>query len=151
MPKSIDAASSRAHGRLTLPRVLLVDAVPIFVGFGEALARRSSPLKDVATLARSFDAVARQSIEASAYDRTSDRRTTSATMLDLTARVREAFLTRYAASAADLTTTPRDPAHRDALIRFFRVQSALHDAREALSGHANGVTAAIEALRAEFS
>jgi maltose alpha-D-glucosyltransferase/alpha-amylase len=151
LPKSIDAASSRAHGRLTLPRVLLVDAVPVFVGFGEALARRSSPLKDVAMLARSFDAVTRESIAASAYDRTSDRHTTSATMLDLTARVREAFLTRYATSAADLTTTPRDPAHRDALIRFFRVQSALHDAREALSGHATGVTAAIEALRAEFS
>jgi maltose alpha-D-glucosyltransferase/alpha-amylase len=150
LPRSIDAASSRAHGRLTLPRVLLVDAVPVFVGFGEALARRSSPLKDVASLARSFDAVTRESIEASAYDRTADRRTTSATMLDLTARVREAFLARYAAGAADLSTTPRDPAHRDALIRFFRVQAALRDAREALPGHPPDLTAAIDALRAEL-
>ena len=150
LPRSIEAASSRAHGRLTLPRVLLVDAVPVFVGFGEALARRSSPLKDVASLARSFDAVTRDSIRASGYDRTADRRTTSATMLDLTARVREAFLGRYAASAADLTTTPRDPAQREALIRFFRVQAALHDARDALSRNPSAVTATIEALRAEL-
>jgi predicted trehalose synthase len=150
LPRSIDAASSRAHGRLTLPRVLLVDAVPVFVGFGEALARRSSPLKDVASLARSFDAVTRESIEASAYDRTSDRSATSATMLELTARVRETFLARYAASAADLGTTPRDPAHRDALIRFFRVQAALRDARDALPGHPADLAAAVAALGAEF-
>ena len=43
LPGSIEAASARAHGRLTLSRVLLVGAVPVFTGFGEALARRSSP------------------------------------------------------------------------------------------------------------
>jgi predicted trehalose synthase len=149
LPRSIDAASARAHGRLTLSRVLLVDAVPVFVGFGEALARRSSPLKDVALLARSFDAVTRETIQTSSFDPTADRGMTRSTMLDLTARVREAFLARYAASASDLATTPRDPAQRDALIRFFRLQSALRDVRDALTGHPGAMAPCVDALRAE--
>jgi predicted trehalose synthase len=151
LPRAIDAASARAHGRLTLSRVFLVDAVPVFAGFGEALARRSSPLKDVALLARSFDAVARESIQASTFEPAAARGVTRATMLDLTARVREAFLARYAASASDLATTPRDPAHRDALIRFFRLQTALHDVRDALAGHPGALAAAIDALLAEVA
>jgi maltose alpha-D-glucosyltransferase/alpha-amylase len=151
LPRAIDAASARAHGRLTLSRVLLVDAVPVFVGFGEALARRSSPLKDVALLARSFDAVAREEIHASTFDPAADRGMSRATTLDLTARVREAFLARYAASASDLATMPRDPAQRDALIGFFRLQTALRDVRDALPGHPGALGAAIEALYAEVA
>jgi hypothetical protein len=71
-------------------------------------------------------------------------------MLDLTARAREAFLARYAAGASDLATMPRDPAQREALIRFFRVQAALHDVRDALSGRPSALAAAFEALRAEL-
>ena len=149
LPRAVDAASARAHGRLTLSRVLLVDAVPVFVGFGEALARRSSPLKDVALLARSFDAVTRETIQANALDPAGDRGMSRETMFDLTARVREAFLARYAASASDLATTPRDPAQRDALIRFFRLQSALRDVRDALAGHPSALAAAVDGLRAE--
>jgi maltose alpha-D-glucosyltransferase/alpha-amylase len=149
MPRAVDAASARAHGRLTLSRVLLVDAVPVFVGFGEALARRSSPLKDVALLARSFDAVTRETIQATAFDPTAGRETARDTMLDLTARVREAFLARYAASASDLATTPRDPAQRDGLIRFFRLQSALRDVRDALAGRPSELAAAVDTLLAE--
>ena len=149
LPRAVEAASARAHGRLTLSRVLLVDGVPVFVGFGEALARRSSPLKDVALLARSFDAVTREAIHASALDPTTDRTMERATMLQLTARVREAFLARYAASATDLATTPSDPAHRDALIRFFRLQTALHDVRDALASRSGELAAAVDALRAE--
>jgi maltose alpha-D-glucosyltransferase/alpha-amylase len=149
LPETIAAAQARAHGRLTLSRVLLVDGVPVFVGFGEALARRSSPLKDVALLARSFDAVTRETIQASAFDPTADHGAARATMLELTARVREAFLARYAASATDLATTPRDPAQRDALIRFFRLETALRDVRDALGRHPADFAAALDALQAE--
>ena len=148
---AIAAASARAHGRLTLNRVLLVDGVPVFVGFGEALARRSSPLKDVALLARSFDAVTRETIQATAFDPASDTGMTRATMHDLTARVREAFLARYAASASDLATTPQDPAQRDALIAFFRLQTALRDVRDALAGQPSALAGALDALLAEVA
>jgi hypothetical protein len=74
---------------------------------------------------------------------------TRTTMLDLTARVREAFLARYAASASDLATMPRDPAQRDAVIAFFRLQTALRDVRDALPGHPSALAAAVDALRAE--
>jgi maltose alpha-D-glucosyltransferase/alpha-amylase len=149
LPDTVHAASARAHGRLTLSRVLLVDGRPVFVGFGEALARRSSPLKDVALLARSFDAVTRETIQATAFDPTADHPAARATMLQLTARVREAFLARYAASASDLATMPPDPAQRDALIQFFRLQTALRDVRDALDRRAGDRAAAIDALRAE--
>ncbi len=151
LPAGVDAGSARAHGRLTLSRVLLVDGGPVFVGFGEALARKSSPLKDVALLARSFDTVTRETIQAGTFDPSVDHAAARATMLELTARVREAFLARYAASATDLATMPRDPVQRDALIRFFRVQTALRDVRDALARRSGDLAAAIDALQAEVA
>jgi maltose alpha-D-glucosyltransferase / alpha-amylase len=150
LPDHIDAASSRAHGRLTLRRVLLIDAEPVFVGFGEAVADRCSPLKDVASLARSFDAVTRETIAASAHDPTADHGERSAAMRDVTARALAAFVARYAASASDLATLPRDPAHRDALIRFFRLSAALRDVRDALARHPAALAGAVDALQAEI-
>jgi len=149
LDERIDAAGSRAHGRLTLGRILLVEGVPIFIGFGEAVSDRSSPLKDVASLARSFDAVTREAILASAHDPTTDRDETSSAMRDLTARALATFLDHYARSAHDLPTVPREPAQRDALIRFFRVHAALRDVREALARRPQSLATAVDALRAE--
>ncbi|HEV3088516.1 MAG TPA: maltose alpha-D-glucosyltransferase [Candidatus Elarobacter sp.] len=151
LPESLDAASSRAHGRLTLGRVLLVEGTPAFVGFGETLDDRSSPLKDVASLARSFDAVTREAILASAHDPTADHGERSLAMRDLTARALDAFLSRYAASASDLATLPREPAQRDALIRFLRVRYALRDVHDALARRPALLAGAVDALRAEFT
>ncbi len=149
LPAHVDAATSRAHGRLTLHRVLLVEGIPVFVGFGETLADRSSPLKDVASLARSFDAVTREAIAASAHDPTADHGETSATMRDVTARALKAFVSRYGSSAADLPTVPRDPAQREGIIRFFRVRMAVRDVCDALTRHPGALAAAVDALRAE--
>ena len=151
LPERVEAASSRAHGRLTLRRVLLVDGVPVFVGFGEVVDDRSSPLKDVASLARSFDTVTRETILAAAHDPTADHGEASAAMRDITARVRDAFLGRYARSASDLATLPQDTSQRDALIAFFRIRSALRDVREAVVRRPAMLAAAVDALRAEFS
>jgi predicted trehalose synthase len=149
LPDRIDASSSRAHGRLTLRRVLFVEGVPFFVGFGEATEDRSSPLKDVASLARSFDAVTREAIVASAHDPTSDHGEASAAMRDVTSRAREAFLARYVTSASDLPTLPREAAQREALIRFFRVRTAVRDVRDALMRRPAMLAAAVTALQTE--
>jgi len=151
LPTHVEAASSRAHGRLTLRRVLLVDGVPVFVGFGEVVEDRSSPLKDVASLARSFETVTREAILASAHDPTADHGEASAAMRDVATRALDAFLTRYADSASDLPALPRDREQRDALIAFFRVRSALRDIREALARRPASLAAAVDALRAEFA
>jgi predicted trehalose synthase len=149
LPPTIEASSSRAHGRLSLHRVLLVEGVPVFVGFGETVEDRSSPLKDVASLARSFDSVAREAVATSAHDATSDRDATSATVRDLTARALATFVERYAEAARDLETVPQDPEQRAALIRFFRLQSALRDVREAVARRPTALAAAVDALHAE--
>jgi predicted trehalose synthase len=149
LPERIDAASSRAHGRLILRRVLLVEGVPSFVGFGETIADRSSPLKDVASLARSFDAVTRETILATAHDPTADHGERSAAMRELTARTLQAFIERYAASASDLATLPADASQREALIRFFRVRTAVRDVRDALARRPGALEAAVDALQAE--
>jgi hypothetical protein len=72
-------------------------------------------------------------------------------MRDLTARALDAFLSRYAASASDLATLPREPAQRDALIRFFRVRYALRDVHDALARRPALLAGAVDALRAEFT
>jgi maltose alpha-D-glucosyltransferase/alpha-amylase len=147
LPPTIEASSSRAHGRLSLH--LLVEGGPVFVGFGETVEDRSSPLKDVASLARSFDSVAREAVATSAHDATSDRDATSATVRDLTARALATFVERYAEAARDLETVPQDPEQRAALIRFFRLQSALRDVREAVARRPTALAAAVDALHAE--
>jgi predicted trehalose synthase len=149
LPDRVDASSGRAHGRLTLRRVLLVEGVPVFVGFGETTADKSSPLKDVASLARSFDTVTRETIVASAHDPTADHGERSVAMREITARALAAFMARYAASASDLATSPADPSQRDALLRFFRVRTALRDVRDALSRRPGALGAAVDALQAE--
>ena len=151
LPDRIDAASSRAHGRLTLRRVLLVDGVPTFVGFGEPVDERASPLKDLASLARSFDLLTRETILTSTHDPTTDHGETSAAMRDLAARALDAFVSRYAESATGVPTVPRDPAQRAALIAFFRVRAALRDVREALARRPAALGAAVDALHAEFA
>ncbi|HEY4439700.1 MAG TPA: maltose alpha-D-glucosyltransferase [Candidatus Elarobacter sp.] len=151
LPEEIGAASSRAHGRLTLGRVLLVEGQPVFVGFGETIEDRSSPLKDVASLARSFDRITREAIAASSHDPTADADLAGVTMRDLAARALATFVDRYAAVTGDLATVPRDPAQRAALIRFFRIRAALHDVRESVARRPAALAPTVDALHAEVS
>ena len=150
LPRRIDAASSRAHGRLVLRRVLLVDATPIFVGFGERVTERSSPLKDVASLIRSFDVVLRDTIAARGRDQTTGA-DTSVTARDIVDRALQAFLERYAQAAESVPSVPRDPEQRAALIAFFRMRGALRDVRDALTRRPGSLAAAVDALRLECS
>jgi len=149
LPAHIDALSSRAHGRLTLRRILLVDGAPVFVGFGEPVVDRTSPLADIASLARSFERTTRESIVAVAHDPTSDTGEVGGTMRELTASAFDAFLARYVERTHDLATVPRDPQQRDAMLRFFRVRSALRDVRTALARRPALLAEAVDALRAE--
>jgi maltose alpha-D-glucosyltransferase/alpha-amylase len=149
LPARVSAAAGRAHGRLTLRRVLLVDGQPVFVGFGEAVADASSPLKDVASLTRSFEAVARESVSASAHDPTTDLAEARSAAADITGRAREMFLRRYFDSAAGLPTVPADSAERAALFRFFRVRQALREVRDARRRGSGTLAAALDALASE--
>ncbi|HYZ15991.1 MAG TPA: maltose alpha-D-glucosyltransferase [Candidatus Acidoferrum sp.] len=149
IPPHVDAVSARAHGRLTLHRVLLVEGKPIFVGFGEPLAEKSSPLKDIASLTRSFETVAHETVVESGHDPTTDVHETRSAAQDITARTHATFLSRYFESAADLPTMPADPAQRAGLIRFFRMRGALRVVRAALAHTYTTLPAALAALKAE--
>ncbi len=149
LPRQVSAGAGRAHGRLTLGRVLLVEGLPVFVGFGEAVAAKSSPLKDVASLTRSFEAVARESVAEAAHDPTSDLDRTRSAAHDITARARETFLRRYFERAAGLPTLPADLQERDALFRFFRVAQSIREVRDAFARTPATLPATVEALAAE--
>ena len=149
LPERIDAASSRAHGRLTLGRVLLAGGRPVFVGFGEPVADCTSPLSDVASLARSFEATARSVLASSAHDPTADPAAAAPATRGLLARVLARFLERYAEAASHNPAVPRDARQRDALIRFFRVRGAVRDVRDALARKPGALAEAVAALRAE--
>jgi hypothetical protein len=70
-------------------------------------------------------------------------------MRELTASAFDAFLARYVERTNDLATVPRDPQQRDAMLRFFRVRSALRDVRTALARRPALLAEAVDALRAE--
>jgi len=48
-----------------------------------------------------------------------------------------------------LPTVPQDAEQRAALIRFFRLRSALRDVREAVTRRPTALAAAVDALHAE--
>ncbi|HTW86070.1 MAG TPA: maltose alpha-D-glucosyltransferase [Candidatus Sulfotelmatobacter sp.] len=149
LPGQIDARASRAHGRLVLRRVLLVEGQPVFVGFGERVDDRSSPLKDVASLARSYDEVLREALFVPAREGGTSVMREAAR--DVVARALTAFHERYAQAADDLASVPHDPVQRAQLIAFFRVRGALRDVREALARRPAALAGAVEALRLECS
>jgi predicted trehalose synthase len=151
LPRHLDAVGARAHGRLTLSRVLLVEGEPVFVGFGEPVAEKSSPLKDVASLTRSFGSVARETVIESGHDPTTDLRETRSVAREMIERAHQTFLARYFESAAHLPTTPSNSADRLALIRFFRMRGALRGVRAALARTYTTLPRALAALRAECS
>jgi predicted trehalose synthase len=129
--------------------VILVEGTPVFVGFGEAVDDRTSPLVDVASLARSFERVTNDAIAATAHDPTTDTGEIGATMRVLCASVLSAFLQRYAERTSDLATVPRDASQRDAMIRFFRMRGALRDVRTAVARRPELLAASVAALQAE--
>jgi predicted trehalose synthase len=127
----------------------MVDGQATFVGFGERAEDRSSPLKDVASITRSFEVLGRETIAGAEHDVTADAAHTADVTETVTSRAHSAFLERYAERTRDLVTVPRDAEQRDALLHFFRLRGALRDVSDAAARRPELLAAAVAALEYE--
>ncbi|HEY4367808.1 MAG TPA: maltose alpha-D-glucosyltransferase [Steroidobacteraceae bacterium] len=154
MKKRVDAVRTRHHGNLQLRSIQLVADDFLLTDFDgdpalplDERRRKHSPLRDVATILRSFDHV-----QAVAFERVN-----SATP-DLSARLTtafaewregavDAFLKGYRRGVGDARSIPVAAGDFDRLIELFRIEHALRDLHEALIyPAAAGIAAPIDAL-----
>ncbi|CAN5252453.1 maltose alpha-D-glucosyltransferase [soil metagenome] len=130
----IDAAVTRLHGDYHLGQVLIVENDIYIIDFEgeparslEDRRRKSSPLKDVAGMLRSFDYAA-----AVALNQQAEQHAGSASNLDeLTqtwrAAVRAVFLEAYRAGAAGSAGFPEDPVRFGRLLDLFVLEKACYE------------------------
>lgn len=133
-PANLQAMKSRYHGDYHLGQVLVAGGDFIIIDFEgeparplEERRRRSSPLKDVAGMLRSFDYAA-ASAAGSGDDGATER------LLAVWRReTKAAFLAGYQAGIGTCAVYPQDARHAEMLIRLFSLEKALYELRYELA------------------
>jgi len=147
----------RCHGDFHLDEVLMVDDDTVFIDFegdpdctvGERQIKRS-PLRDVATMLRSFQyaaSTALNQLDESAGAGGGEGRSRYepwARYWELWAGV--SFLRAYLQSAAGAPFLPADREHVAVLLDTFMLERALHELGHELQAHPNGASVPIEGI-----
>jgi maltose alpha-D-glucosyltransferase/alpha-amylase len=120
---------TRIHGSFRLAHALLAQNDFVIIDFDAACAGKHSPLRDVATMLRSLDGVARAAIDRAGRERGDDFANAERATRDWRYDAGGAFLGAYFEAAP--------PALREArpLLDLFVVEAAMRDLDEALLQH----------------
>jgi maltose alpha-D-glucosyltransferase / alpha-amylase len=136
---TITGAKIRHHGNLHLGKVLLIADDFLITGFeGDASLpleeRRSkdSPLRDVATVLRSFDYARATALERAGMGRPDLRDPLAPALDDWLRQTTGFFLKGYRRAAVESNCVPTDDATFAALTTLFQIQCALHELRREL-------------------
>ncbi len=134
LPPAVDAVKTRYHGDYHLGQVLVVQNDFHIVDFeGEPLRppaerrSKSSPLRDVAGMLRSFDYVAATGLRQMAALQSSLRPAAESAAAAWRSGAADAFLAGYLAEMAGCRSLPADPRVAQRLIRFFALEKALYE------------------------
>jgi maltose alpha-D-glucosyltransferase/alpha-amylase len=143
----------RHHGNLHLGKVLLVADDFLITGFeGDAALpleeRRSkdSPLRDVATVLRSFDYARASALERVGMGRPDLREPLVPALDDWLRQTTEFFLKGYRRAAVESSCVPADDAAFASLITLFQIQCALHELRRELDRRPSWIEVPIRSL-----
>jgi len=154
----IAGSKLRHHGNLHLGKVLLVADDFLITGFeGDASLpleeRRSkdSPLRDVATVLRSFDYARASALERVGMGRPDLREPLVPALDDWLRQTTEFFLKGYRRATAESNCVPTDDATFTSLITLFQIQCALHELRRELDRRPAWLDVPIRALLALVS
>jgi maltose alpha-D-glucosyltransferase/alpha-amylase len=131
---AVAGSKIRHHGNLHLGKVLLVADDFLITGFeGDASLpleeRRSkdSPLRDVATVLRSFDYARATALERVGMGRPDLREPLVPALDDWLRQTTDFFLKGYRRAAVESNCVPTDDATFASLITLFQIQCALHE------------------------
>jgi maltose alpha-D-glucosyltransferase/alpha-amylase len=154
----VDAMRSRHHGWLQLRNILLVADDFLITDFDgdpalplEERRSKHSPLRDVASMLRSFDqvrAAAQERAQSTTPDLHARLTTAFASWRD---GASEAFLKGYRNGAGNARCLPSTSADFDRLIELFLIEHALRELRDMLSHPAPRIEGPVEALLALYS
>jgi maltose alpha-D-glucosyltransferase/alpha-amylase len=135
-PGSVSMMKTRFHADLHLGQVLLCENDFIITDFEGEPARplherraKSSPLKDVAGMLRSFDYATTLTLRQHAQQTQERRIAVEALLRNWEGEATAAFLQGYWSVAAALPSVPQDVAQREWLLQVFTVEKALYELR----------------------
>ncbi|MBI4389256.1 MAG: putative maltokinase, partial [Nitrospinae bacterium] len=134
--KGLGAVKTRFHGDYHLGQVLLAESDFIIVGFEGEPARpvaerraKSSPLRDVAGMLRSFDYAARAALNVFTALRPADLVFLEPLARDWQQRSAQAFLQGYEKTVKGCLAYPDRPEHAHSLIELFGLEKILYEIR----------------------
>jgi maltose alpha-D-glucosyltransferase/alpha-amylase len=147
--------NTRYHGDFHLGQVLVVADDVLIVDFeGEphrdlaARRRKSSPLRDVAGMVRSFNYAKVAALRGTSDDRAADRRVLEPLADAWERRTVGAFLEGYRATIGDAVSYPRDPAVAQALLDVFLLEKAFYEISYELANRPAWLRIPLEGIRA---
>jgi maltose alpha-D-glucosyltransferase / alpha-amylase len=147
LPAAVDAAKTRFHGDYHLGQVLAVQNDFSIIDFeGEPLRsiderrRKSSPLRDVAGMVRSYAYAAATAVRQMVEIQPAALPVLEERAGEWRRQVTDAFLTRYRQAMAGARSLPADPAVTDAFIAFFTLEKAIYEIEYELAQRPNWVT-----------
>jgi maltose alpha-D-glucosyltransferase/alpha-amylase len=126
------SVKARCHGDLRLGRVLLAQNDFVIIGF--QAGAKDSPLRDVASMLRSIDGVARTALERMAPEKAEDFAAAEKALHDWRAETASTFLHAYRNAVQDAGWFG-DWAEARALIDLFALEAGLRELRHELAAH----------------
>ncbi len=152
---TVAGSKIRHHGNLHLGKVLLVADDFLITGFGGdaalALAERrakDSPLRDVATVLRSFDYARATALDRIGMGRPDLREPAVPALDEWLRQTTEFFLRGYRRSAVESNCVPADDASLTALVTLFQIDCALRELRRELDRRPEWIEVPIRSLLA---
>jgi len=146
---------TRFHGDYHLGQVLVVADDFMIVDFEgepgrppEARRRKSSPLRDVAGMLRSFNYAAVAGVRGLAEDRGEDTSGLEPLAREWERRTVAAFLDGYRATIAGCSAYPGDPAQAQALLDLFVLEKAFYEMSYELANRPAWLRIPMEGIRA---
>jgi maltose alpha-D-glucosyltransferase/alpha-amylase len=147
------AMKMRCHGNLHLGKVLLIANDLLITGFeGDASLpiaerrRKDSPLRDVATVLRSFDYARATALERAVVGRPDLRERLEPALQEWLRLSSAAFLRGYRGAVKTSRCVPTDEAALRRLLTLFQIERALRDVRGELDKRPAWATVPVQAL-----
>jgi maltose alpha-D-glucosyltransferase/alpha-amylase len=125
---------SRVHGNYRLGHVLIAQNDFFIIDFGCAGAQKRSPLRDVASMLRSFDGAARAAMDRAGSERTDESAAIGHAVREWRNASSAAFVDAYRETAQAAAIVSDWDAAR-ALVDLFVLEAAFDELREALEVH----------------